>query len=63
MTNTNKKSCYEGLMQITLVNHICQSQFYDTLDLSKGPSIGTNFVLLFPHTMLAHYHGLEFTIV
>jgi len=54
------KPGYAGLMSIILGSHICQRQFYDTLDLSKGPSLGTNFTLLCPYTLLAHYHELEF---
>ena len=54
------KTGYGGLMSIILGSHVCQRQFYDTLDLCKGPSLGTNFTLLCPYTLLAHYHELEF---
>ncbi len=33
--------------------------FYDTLDVPKGPSLGTDFTLVCPYTMIAHYHELE----
>jgi len=33
--------------------------FYDALEISKGPSLGTNFSLVSPYTLLAHYHELE----
>jgi len=33
--------------------------FYDSLRVSKGPSLGTNFTLACPFTLLAHYHELE----
>lgn len=34
--------------------------FYDALKFSKGPSLGTNFTLCCPYTMLAHYDELDF---
>lgn len=33
--------------------------FYDRLRISKGPSLGTNFSLACPFTLLAHYHELD----
>ncbi|NLT72097.1 MAG: PLP-dependent transferase, partial [Verrucomicrobiaceae bacterium] len=33
--------------------------FYDALGLSKGPSLGTNFSLVCPYTLLAHYRELD----
>lgn len=53
-------SGYGGLLAILLEPHICQRTFYDKLPLSKGPSLGTNFTLICPYTLLAHYHELEF---
>jgi cystathionine gamma-synthase len=35
-------------------------EFYDALELSKGPNLGTNFTLCCPYTILAHYHELDF---
>lgn len=32
---------------------------YDNLHLSKGPSLGTNFSLCCPYTLLAHYQELD----
>ena len=32
---------------------------YDNLMVSKGPSLGTNFTLCCPYTLLAHYTELE----
>jgi cystathionine gamma-synthase len=32
------------------------------LDVAKGPSLGTNFTLVCPYTLLAHYHELDFAI-
>lgn len=34
-------------------------KFYDQLAISKGPSLGTNFSLVCPYTLLAHYDELE----
>ncbi|KAH8656556.1 pyridoxal phosphate-dependent transferase [Tricladium varicosporioides] len=33
--------------------------FFDALDVAKGPSLGTNFTLSCPYTLLAHYKELE----
>lgn len=33
--------------------------FYDGLRVSKGPSLGTNFTLVCPYTLLAHYTELD----
>ncbi|KAL3942339.1 MAG: hypothetical protein SGARI_000298 [Bacillariaceae sp.] len=53
---------YGGLMSIHLHPHVCQRTFYDTLDVAKGPSLGTNFTLVCPYTLLAHYHELDFAM-
>ncbi len=53
---------YGGLFSILLQPHICQRTFYDKLDLSKGPSLGTDFSLVCPYTLLAHYHELDFAM-
>jgi len=34
------------------------SRFYDALRVCKGPSLGTNFTLVCPYTLLAHYDEL-----
>ena len=49
-------------MSIHLHQHICQRTFYDILDVAKGPSLGTNFTLVCPYTLLAHYHELDFAM-
>ena len=33
--------------------------FYDALAVCKGPSLGTNFTLVCPYTLLAHYDELD----
>jgi cystathionine gamma-synthase len=57
-----QKGGYGGLMSVTLPPHMCQRTFYDSLDVAKGPSLGTNFTLVCPYTLLAHYHELDFAI-
>ena len=34
--------------------------FYDYLHISKGPSLGTNFTLVCPYTLLAHFDEIDF---
>ncbi|GMH69372.1 hypothetical protein TrLO_g2894 [Triparma laevis f. longispina] len=53
-------SGYGGLFALILHEHICERTFYDNLEICKGPSLGTNFTLACPYTLLAHYHELEF---
>ena len=53
---------YAGLFAILLHPHICQRTFYDKLNVSKGPSLGTDFTLVCPYTLLAHYHELDFAM-
>lgn len=50
---------YGGLMSILLKDapHAAP-KFYDALEISKGPSLGTNFSLACPYTLLAHYGEL-----
>jgi cystathionine gamma-synthase len=33
--------------------------FFDALNVFKGPSLGTNFTLACPYTLLAHYTELD----
>lgn len=35
------------------------ARFYDALEISKGPSLGTDFSLVCPYTLLAHYGELD----
>ncbi len=51
---------YGGLISIVLRNAADQApKVYDRLRISKGPSLGTNFSLVCPYTLLAHYHELD----
>jgi cystathionine gamma-synthase len=51
---------YSGLFSILLRGASERTPaFYDALRICKGPSLGTNFSIVCPYTMLAHYHELE----
>jgi cystathionine gamma-synthase len=53
---------FGGMFSMVLEAHMCQRTFYDALDVAKGPSLGTNFTLVCPYTLLAHYHELDFAM-
>jgi len=38
---------------------VAAQRFYDALEISKGPSLGTDFTLACPYTLLAHYGELD----
>lgn len=66
-TRANYDACrhpqggYGGLFSVTF-NHPEQAvTFFDRLEVQKGPSLGTNFTLACPYTILAHYLELDFT--
>jgi cystathionine gamma-synthase len=51
---------FGGLFSIVLRGgHHDASFVYDRLNLAKGPSLGTNFSLCCPYTLLAHYGELD----
>ena len=50
---------YGGLLSMDLVGGEAEAQaFYDALRVCKGPSLGTDFTLACPYTLLAHYEEL-----
>lgn len=53
---------YGGVVSLVLHPHVCQRSFFDALNVAKGPSLGTNFTLVCPYTLLAHYHELDFAM-
>ncbi|CAO3627722.1 unnamed protein product [Cunninghamella echinulata] len=55
----NKNGGFGGLFSMMLESEKHASQFYDNLKCAKGPSLGTNFTLASPYTILAHYTELE----
>ncbi|KAG0183992.1 hypothetical protein DFQ28_000319 [Apophysomyces sp. BC1034] len=50
---------FGGLFSMMLASEKHAEQFYDNLDSAKGPSLGTNFTLACPYTILAHYTELD----
>ena len=52
---------YSGVFSIVVKNAANNTaKFFDSLMISKGPSLGTNFSLACPYTILAHYHEIDF---
>lgn len=47
------------LLALTLHDPSATPGFFDRLRLSKGPSLGTNYSLACPYTLLAHYTELD----
>jgi cystathionine gamma-synthase len=47
------------LLSFTLKNPADAPKVYDALRVGKGPSLGTNFTLVCPYTLLAHYTELD----
>ena len=50
---------YGGLISFTLKQPRKMPKVYDALELCKGPSLGTEFTLASPYTMLAHYFEMD----
>lgn len=50
---------YGGLFSVLLKDEKSAAQFFDNLKCAKGPSLGTNFTLACPYTILAHYTELD----
>lgn len=50
---------YGGLISLVLKNRKKSAKFFDSLKISKGPSLGTDFSIACPYTLLAHYDELE----
>ncbi|TGZ80259.1 cystathionine gamma-synthase [Ascodesmis nigricans] len=50
---------YGGLLSVTFYSQREAVAFFDNLNTAKGPSLGTNFTLSSPYTILAHYGELE----
>ena len=54
-----KAGGYGGLFSLTFTSLAASVAFFDALPCHKGPSLGTNFTLACPFTILAHYTELE----
>ncbi|KAI0641371.1 PLP-dependent transferase [Trametes meyenii] len=50
---------FGGLFSLTFTSVEASQAFFDTLPCMKGPSLGTNFTLACPYTILAHYAELD----
>ncbi|KAL4983061.1 pyridoxal phosphate-dependent transferase [Aspergillus falconensis] len=50
---------YGGLFSVTFHSTAEAIAFFDNLEVHKGPSLGTNFTLSSPYTLLAHYGELD----
>ncbi|RDB27977.1 putative cystathionine gamma-synthase [Hypsizygus marmoreus] len=50
---------YGGLFSLTFTSLTASRVFFDALPCYKGPSLGTNFTLACPFTILAHYAELD----
>ncbi|CAI7591465.1 unnamed protein product [Penicillium bialowiezense] len=55
----NPNGGYGGLFSVTFHSNAEAIAFYDTLEVLKGPSLGTNFTLSSPYVLLAHYGELD----
>jgi cystathionine gamma-synthase len=50
---------FGGLFSLTFTSPSASRAFFDALPCYKGPSLGTNFTLASPYTILAHYTEME----
>ncbi|KAJ6086933.1 hypothetical protein N7467_005847 [Penicillium canescens] len=55
----NPNGGYGGLFSVTFHTTDEAIAFFDTLEVLKGPSLGTNFTLSSPYVLLAHYGELD----
>lgn len=53
------KPGYGSLFSLTFTTIEASKAFFDALKCCKGPSLGTNFTLACPYTVLAHYLELD----
>lgn len=53
------KGGYGSLISMVFRTPANAIQFYDTVDLCKGPSFGANFTLVVPYSQLAHSDELD----
>ncbi|KAJ3195722.1 hypothetical protein HK101_011234 [Irineochytrium annulatum] len=59
LLSSHKNGGYGGLLSVIFQTESDAADFYDKLHVAKGPSLGTNFTLASPYTILAHYGELE----
>ena len=58
-TEDDEEGGYGGLFSLTFTSRAASEGFFDALQCFKGPSLGTNFTLACPYTILAHYGELD----
>ena len=54
-----KAGGFGGLFSLTFTSKAASEAFFDALPCYKGPSLGTNFTLACPFTILAHFTELD----
>ena len=54
-----KDEGYGALFSLLLTNSDNAHLFYDRLDAAKGPGFGSNFSLVCPYPMIAHFNELQ----
>jgi len=50
---------FGGLLSLTFRSDAAAKAFFDSLPINKGPSLGTNFSLACPYTVIAHFTELK----
>ena len=50
---------FGGLLSLTFHSDAASRAFFDSLPINKGPSLGTNFSLACPYTVIAHFTELR----
>lgn len=58
-TREQHEGGFGGLFSVIFTTLAASQAFYDALSCAKGPSLGTNFTLASPYTLLAHYNELD----
>jgi cystathionine gamma-synthase len=58
-SSSSNSAGYGALFSLTFTSTLAASSFFDALPCYKGPSLGTNFTLACPYTLLAHYTELD----
>lgn len=51
---------YGGVISVVFETEEQARDYFNNLDCRKGPSLGTNYTLACPYTMLAHYYERDF---
>jgi cystathionine gamma-synthase len=54
-----KEDNFGPLFSMTFISHTASEAFYNALPCAKGPSLGTDFTLACPYTILAHFQELD----